>query len=257
MQFGALAQRVDVIDADVTVNLSSLPPISLGGHVTFDRGMSVSTANPNASDLQIKMTRDPELLGAPEGGAAFNRPPQPNGAIALDQIPPGDYRVDLWPFANRREGTLMSGRPMPDGFANAYVKSIHLGNTDVLADGLHLWGPTQSQLEIVIGLNGAQIDGTVVDSAHEPAANVTIIAVPDGSNRGRTDLSRRANSDRRGRFALEGLAPGDYTFYAWDDVERGAWESPEFMRAFDGRGRFVRLREGKNESIELTVLVGR
>ena len=151
----------------------------------------------------------------------------------------------------------MSGRPMPDGFANAYVKSIHLGNTDVLADGLHLWGPTQSQLEIVIGLNGAQIDGTVVDSAHEPAANVTIIAVPDGSNRGRTDLSRRANSDRRGRFALEGLAPGDYTFYAWDDVERGAWESPEFMRAFDGRGRFVRLREGKNESIELTVLVGR
>ena len=56
---------------------------------------------------------------------------------------------------------------------------------------------------------------------------------------------------------MRGLAPGDYTFYAWDDVERGAWESPEFMRAFEGRGRFVRLREGPNDAIELSVVAGR
>jgi hypothetical protein len=203
------------------------------------------------------MTREPDLPAAPMGGPGFNRPPFPNGTITLNNIPPGDYRIDLWPFAFRREGAITSGRPIPDDFVNAYVKSIRLGSTDLLVEGMHLWGPTQASLEIVIGLNGAQVEGTAVDNRREPAPNITIVAVPDGSNKGRTDLYRITTSDRRGRFAMEGLAPGDYTFYAWDDVERGAWESPEFMRALEGRGRFVRLREGKNEALDLNVLVGR
>jgi len=256
-QDGAIAQPVDVGEADVTVTLTEPPTISLNGHLTFDRGISAASANPNPSDLQIRMTRDPDLPAAPTGGPGFNRPPFPNGTITLNNIPPGDYRIDMWPFAFRREGTITSGRPIPEGFVNAYVKSIRLGNSDVLADGMHLWGPTQASLEVVIGLNGAQVEGATVDNGHEPAANVTIVAVADGSNKGRTDLYRTTTSDRRGRFALEGLAPGDYTFYASDDVERGAWESPEFMRALEGRGRFVRLREGKNDALELNVLVGR
>ena len=256
-QDGTIAQPVDVGEADVTVTLTEPPAISLNGHLTFDRGLSAGTTNPNPSDLQIRMTREPDLPAAPMGGPGFNRPPLPNGTITLNNIPPGDYRIDMWPFAFRREGAITSGRPMPEDFVNAYVKSIRLGNADLLADGLHLWGPTQASLEIVIGLNGAQVEGTTVDNRREPAANITIAAVPDGSNKGRTDLYRTTTSDRRGRFAMEGLAPGDYTFYAWDDVDRGAWESPEFMRAFEGRGRFVRLREGKNEALDLNVLVGR
>jgi hypothetical protein len=254
---GEIAQPVDVGDADVTVTLTEPPKISLEGHLTFDRGMSAASANPNPSDLQIRMTREPDLPAAPTGGPGFNRPPFPNGTITLNNIPPGDYRVDMWPFAFRSEGAFAAGRPFPDGFANAYVKSIRLGSVDVLADGLHLWAPTQASFDVVIGLNGAQVEGTATDNGRQPAANITIVAVPDGSNKGRSDLYRTTTTDRRGRFSIEGLAPADYTFYAWDDVERGAWESPEFMRAFDGRGRFVRLREGKNEALDLSVLVGR
>jgi len=239
------------------VALAEPPTISLNGHVTFDRDLSAAAANPNPSDLQVRMSRDPDLPAAPMGGPGFNRPPLPNGTITLNNIPPGDYRIDMWPFAFRKDGTISSARPIPEGYLNAYVKSIRLGNADVLADGLHLWGPTQASLEVVIGLNGAQVEGTTVDNGHEPVANITIVAVPDGSNKARTDLYRTTTSDRRGHFSMEGLAPGDYTFYAWDDVERGVWESPEFIRAFDGRGRFVRLREGKNDALELNVLVGR
>ena len=101
----------------------------------------------------------------------------------------------------------------------------------------------------MIGLNGAEVEGTAFDNGREPAPNVTIVALPDAANRGRTDLYRRTTTDRQGRFTMAGLAPIDYTFYAWDDVERGAWERPEFMHAFEGRGRFVRRREGKNDPI--------
>ena len=84
-----------------------------------------------------------------------------------------------------------------------------------------------------------------------------LVAGPEAGNRRRSDLYRRTSTDAQGRFTVTGLAPGDYTFYAWDDVERGAWESPEFMRAFAGRGRFVRLREGNNDPLELSVVAGR
>jgi hypothetical protein len=39
------------------------------------------------------------------------------------------------------------------------------------------------------------------------------------------------------------------------NAARGA--DVEFVRAFEGRGRFVRLREGKNEPLDLNLLVGR
>jgi hypothetical protein len=64
-------------------------------------------------------------------------------------------------------------------------------------------------------------------------------------------------TDASGRFVLRGLAPGDYSFYAWDDLERGVWENIEFLRAFEGRGQFVRLGEGKNDSLDVSLLTGR
>ena len=68
----------------------------------------------------------------------------------------------------------------------------------------------------------------------------------------------QANLDSQDFVALNVYnTPGDYTFYAWDDLERGAWESPEFIRAFQGRGRFGRINDGRNDSIELSVIAAR
>jgi hypothetical protein len=141
--------------------------------------------------------------------------------------------------------------------ANAYVKSVRLGDVDVLADGLHLWSPSQPPLEIVVGLNGGQVEGGVVDNAREAMPNVTVVAVPDGANKGRRDLYRQLATDRRGHFVFEGVAPGDYSFYAFDGVERGAWANADFMQSFQNRGRFLRVREGKNDPLDLTVQSGR
>ena len=253
---GLVAQPIDVGDTDVDVAVVESALIKLTGRITFDRGLSGEGVAPKASDLQIRMTREPELLGAPDGGPRFNPPPADNGQLNLNSIPPGDYRVEVFPLSNR-DGAGPGGPRPSDSHANAYVKSIRLGDADVLGEGLHLWSATQPSLEIVIGLNGAQAEGTVANNRGEPVPNVIVVAVPDGSNKGRLDLYRQAKTDRRGHFVFVGMAPADYSFYAWDDVERGAWQSPEFMRAFEGRGRFVRLREGKNEPLELSVVTAR
>jgi hypothetical protein len=251
-----IAQPVDVGDADVDVAVVESPLIKLTGRITFDRGLSGDVVTPKASDLQIQMTREPELLGAPQGGPRFNPPPADNGQLNLNSIPPGDYRVAVWPLSNR-DDIGPGGRKPAESYANAYVKSIRLGDVDVATDSLHLWSAAQPSLEIVIGLNGAQVEGTVVSNRGEPLPNVIVVGLPDGSNKGRRELTRQTKTDGRGHFALQGLAPGEYSFYAWDDVERGAWADAEFMRGVEGRGRFVRLREGKNEPLELNSLAVR
>ncbi len=258
-QDASAVQPIDVGDADVdNVTLTQQTGIALKGQLSFDRGLSATAVPAKASDFQIQMAREPYLVGAPDGGPRFNPAPGDNGAISLNAVAPGDYRIGIRPFGVGPDGEVMAtGRQASGGLANAYVKSVRLGDADVLTGGLHLHGPTAQSLEIVIGLNGASVDGSASENGRDPAANVVIVAVPDGANLGRADLYKRTSTDRQGRFAMTGLAPGDYTFYAWDDIERGAWESPEFMKAFEGRGRFVRLREGQNDSLDLSMVTGR
>lgn len=251
---------IEVGDTDVeNVTLLQPPRIMLNGRLTIDRGPSPTPAQAalTPQEFQIQMTREPYLVGAPDGGPRFNPAPLENGVIGLNSVAPGDYLLGIRPFGIGPDGETLTGRRASGSAANAYVKSARLGDRDVLAGGLHLAGPTSESLEIVIGLNGAEVEGAAFENGRDEAANVVVVAVPEGSNRGRSDLYRRASTDHQGRFSMRGLAPGDYTFYAWDDVERGAWESPEFMRAFEGRGRFVRLHEGRNDPLELAVVIGR
>ena len=249
---------IEVGDADVdNVTLTQQPGISLKGRLTFDRGALSSDVRGDPAAYQIQMTREPSLVGAPGGGPRFSPAPSEDGAINLNSVAPGDYRLFIRPWGVGPDGETLTGRRAPGPVANSYVKSARLGDRDVLVDGLHLTGPTSDSLEIVIGLNGAEVEGTASENGRDAAPNVVVVAVPAGSTRGRPDLYRRAFTDQQGRFVMRGIAPGDYTFYAWDDVERGAWESPEFMRVFEGRGRFVRLREGKNDPVELSVVAGR
>jgi hypothetical protein len=256
---GAAATRIDVGDSDLdNVVLTETLGLEIQGHLTIERGLTQSAPAPMA-DLRFQVTRDPDLVGTPTGGPRFNPPPSPDGSFSWI-INPGDYRVAVVPLLNSQRDDRTrpgGGPPVSDLWQNAYVKSIRWGRSDVLADGLHVWGGAQGSLEIVVSLAGAEVDGNVRDVARQPAAGVVVVAVPDGANRGRADLYRHVLTDASGHFVLRGLALGDYSFYAWDDLERGAWENVEFLRAFEGRGQFVRMREGKNESLDLNLLVGR
>ena len=159
-----------------------------------------------------------------------------DGAFTLNNVPTGDYTV------------VVSGRN------DAYVEAITLGARDVLSSGLRVNGPVQGQLEIVVGVNGGAVEGSVVTGGREPAPRATVVAVPDGGRRGRIDLYKIGTTDRTGRFELNGLAPGTYEVFAWDDIEPGAWHDPEVVRANAGRGRPVQVGEGSRSSIELTLI---
>ena len=196
--------------------------------------------------MRVTLTHDPDLVGLPgtPQGAV-----QPNGTFCLANVAQGDYRVYVPPLLN----TFQWGSPtLPQILQNSYVKSIRLGSADVLSDGLHLNFVSQDPLEVVFS-NGAKLSGTVINEKRESVVNATVALVPTAL-RQRPDLYRTTTSDKDGRYKMQGIPPGSYRAFAWEDVERDAWQDPGFLTLIEGRGTTVQVTEGMQADADLIVI---
>ena len=225
---------IDVAKSNIEgLKVQATPPANITSHVTFDGPAGGAGTPPR---LNVSLVRDPDLQGAPPPvnvpfGFQINSP--------LNGIGVGDYRVIV--------------SPLPQ---NAYVKSMHMGIADVLNDGLHVAGPTPDTLEIVIGENAGTLNGVLLDDKRQPSANATIALLPDLARRSRrVDLFRTTSSGADGTFHFDGLTPGNYKLFAWEDILSGNWYDPNFMREYENRGMPVRIDEGgAAKPVELTVI---
>ena len=144
--------------------------------------------------------------------------------------------------------------PVPAALENLYVKSVRMGGEEVLERGVHLKGQPPGEIEVVIGVSGGILQGTVADRRQQPLPNAVVAIVPAPTLRRRTDLYKSALTDG-GRFRLVGLAPGEYRVFSWDYIEDGIWFDSEFMSSIETRGKSIRISEGATESVELPVLL--
>jgi hypothetical protein len=173
-----------------------------------------------------------QIAGGTPGAAV-----QADGTFALQQVGRDDYRV------------VVNGIPR-----NGYLKTARYGGLDVTSEGLRLDRQPTGTLDIIVSTNTGIADGTVKNDKQDPAINVTVVLVPDATRRNRFDLYRTASTDATGHFHLEGIAPGDYRVFAWEDIENGAWQDPDFLRQFEDRSKSARINESGTSNIELRVI---
>jgi hypothetical protein len=84
----------------------------------------------------------------------------------------------------------------------------------------------------------------------DPAPSTSLI--PDAAHVQRADLYRSTSTaDISGRFHFEAVAPGNYTLFAWEDVEEGIWHDPEFVNRFENLGTPVHIDEANSVTVEL------
>ncbi len=76
---------------------------------------------------------------------------------------------------------------------------------------------------------------------------VWVVLVPDPSRRDQSHLYRKVATDQFGHYLLRGIAPGDYKLFCWDEVEDGAREDPDFLRAYEDRGEDFCGESGREE----------
>jgi protocatechuate 3,4-dioxygenase beta subunit len=229
---------VEVSDKDIqNVSIMMTPGFRLSGRFVMEAnagpGNGARGSFPRLGDL----VRDPEAVGIFSGFADFNLSAANDGAFSYDGIQPGDFRLTVLQLP-------------PDG----YIKSMRMGNADVLTDGLHLRSAPDSTIEIVIGANAGRIEGSVVNTRGETLSNRTVVLVPEVRLRQRNDLYRVVFTDNTGVFQMQGITPGTYKLFAWENVETGAWQDPDFIQPYDGAGRLIRINEGSNENLQLSVI---
>jgi hypothetical protein len=242
---------IEISSADLE-NISIAVPgvLSISGQITIE-----GRSNLHPSAIEVSMRREPNILNMPpvQQGVAVTggtRGPAnvvlPDGTFTFEGFYPGDYMISLGvglPFNGSRFNL-----PHP-----AYVKSIRLGTTDLLREVLHMDGNPEGRLEITLGTDAGAIRGTVIDDERNLVPNSVVALVPEAALRFREDLYKSAVTDSRGGFQIQGIPPGDYTLFSWEDIENGAWLDTEFI-ARQGLGTPLRIRANANETIQLTVI---
>jgi hypothetical protein len=136
-----------------------------------------------------------------------------------------------------------------------YYKAARFGNREVLDSGFELNSQPADLLEVILSPNAAKITVTVVDENQKPVQGATAaIITSDLARRKRQDLNKSVVSNAAGQVTFDGLAPGEYKVFAWEDIAPGAWQSPETIRTYDSRGQNVRLVENSRENITLRAI---
>lgn len=234
------ALAIHVGDGDVenlAVNLGQ--PATVTGRVLVE-GIAADSGSPNPGPGIMVSVRP---TGLPPSLAPVSAPPDPRtGAFVLMNLAAGDYQIQV----------AAGGPSGPSGTRPLYVKSARLGQTDI-TEGLRVAANTADRIEIVLTPDPASVGGVAIGSRGGPAANTTVVLVPNVARK-RFDLYRSVVTGADGRFRFQNLPPGDYKLFAWDDVETGAWQDPEFIRAFESKGVPVRLAGKSNEDVQLNVI---
>src|SRR5262249_20770135 len=136
------------------------------------------------------------------GGSGFNLITQVanDGSFAWNNVPSGRYYLGIAGDIGQNNGW--------------FLKSVVSDGRDITESGININGG-QVILEALASPNGARIDGVALDTKGQPIANALIVAAPPLHLRSRTDLYRKILADQNGQFAFKGVAPGDYSLFAW------------------------------------------
>jgi hypothetical protein len=160
-----------------------------------------------------------------------------DGSFEMKAVPPDNYRLSV------------------TSIACCFVKAVKLGGRDVSDSGFSVAGASYS-LDVVVGANGATVEGFVTDDKDRPAFDVPVIIAPSGDRSQRRDLYDVTTTDYRGHFSLTGSSPGEFLLFAVDeDPDEDLMDPNSFIHTHESLGKSVQLKEGEHQSVELKLVL--
>jgi protocatechuate 3,4-dioxygenase beta subunit len=173
--------------------------------------------------------------GLPWHGQPLRTSVKKDGSFKITGVPPG-----IWDIG---------ADPIPPG---GYIKSMRLGDQDVLTEEMVIRSSTTAPLKIVIGTQAATIEGDVVQQ-DLPKPAVVVLA-PEPKFRHVTSFYRWNSTDDKGHFELKNVTPGKYQLYAFEEFDQRSIEDPGFLKQFESAGVTVTLQEGKNTPQKVSII---
>ena len=210
------------------------PGVEVSGVFKLEGGDWSSLFSQAASAIRPVVGLTPEE-GANQGGPPMKA--EDDGTFQLRPHAAGTYLLDI------------AGLPV-----GTYVKSVRYGMQDVTRSPLRL-AASGDRLEILLSAKAATVTGVLRDDDGRAMAGVLVTAWPKTPNPGTASRGiRSVYTDQNGTFMIGGLASGDYYVAAWDEIEAGLAQAPEFLGKFTNQAAAVKLEEGSRMSANVKMI---
>lgn len=222
--------------ADVDVGANAVDNVIVQASTGADLETEVRLDGPvdlTKDTIRLVLAPDETMLPIPGSSVQLK---DGAGTVTFNKVYDGNYNV--------RAGGL------PD---DAYLSKAVFDEKDVINEAMKIRGGA-GKLDLTISSNGAHVEGSVLDKDHQPVTSAMVVLVPEEAKRSRSDLFRTATSDQYGHFVLRGVPPGSYKLFAWEAIDYGAYQDPDFLKAYEDQGKTVQLAPGERSSPELKVI---
>jgi Carboxypeptidase regulatory-like domain len=221
-------QAVDVGNADVeAIAMTVVPGTNISGRIVWE-------GQPALEKDELKIV--PKPVDVPFGIRGQARVAGDN-SFTFKGLGEGTYRAEVMGMSK-----------------DCYIKDMYYGESSVIKDGFTVTRGEAGALEIVISSRGARVQGTVMDSDSLPLAGVSVVLVPELSQREIYQKYKTESTDQYGNFDLRGIAPGDYKLFSWVEVEQDGWQDPEFLKQFEDRGQRITMQDGDHSSVKVIAI---
>ena len=221
-------QAVDVGNADVEgIAMTITPGSNISGRILWEGRPALE---------KDELTVSPQPVDVPFGVRGQSRVSGDN-SFTLKGLGEGTYRAEV---------TGMS--------KDCYIKDMHYGESSVLKEEFTVTRGEAGALEILVSCRGARVQGTVMDADGLPLAGVSVVLVPELSQRDNYQKYKTQSTDQYGHFDLHGIAPGDYKLFSWVEVEPDAWQDAEFLKQFEEKGQSITLQDGDHSTVKVTAI---
>lgn len=227
-------ERVEIPPSGLELTLHPERAINLSGRVELEGGGTPSTP------FHIRLVPG----GFPPGRRDIDASVKPDGAFTVANVTPGIWDIGV--------------DPIPAG---GFLKSMRLGDQDVLTGDMLIDAATQDELNVVVSARGAVVSGTVhVPSGVRRSPRAAVLLAPAGKFAHVLSYYKPASSDDTGHYEIKGVTPGLYQLYAFEELDPQAWEDPGFLKPFEAASQVFEVKEGarieRDTSLILTNTTG-
>jgi hypothetical protein len=209
--------------------------------------IAVDGQPPAANSIRFSLTPDDSATRVGEMqisntfGQIAQYPPkvEQDGSFTIPVIPEGHYRLQV-------SFTSLA--------TTSYIADIRQGAASIFDTGVTVGTEAGNPIEVLVNTNGGTIEGNVRTTGRNPLPRATVVLVPPLSRRQNSALYRIVQSDAQGRFVITGVAPGSWKLFAWESVQPGAYQNPEFMKTREARGTSVTVTAGIRSNADVTLI---